>query len=235
MTTNTKGGDTPRREHDDYFTPDPLALAIAGAVRDRFGLFHVVVEPSAGGGAFVRAARAVWPRAKIIALEPNGPWARPYAEGMLRTPLHDAGADEVLRLRWEQFDGIPRDLTDRLLILGNPPFDLPEDRARRNKAGNDRSEIPVTAERHVLLGLQRLQPDDVLTFLTRQSFATTAPRVRRIWRPTKLTCRWDIAPRPSYTGGKSDGAEYNALAWRVGHQGPYEGDWIYRDRSWDKP
>ena len=74
MSANTMGGDRPRNEHDFYATDPALALAICEGLRDRVGLCpNLIIEPSAGSGAFVRAAFATWPRTNVYAVEPFQP------------------------------------------------------------------------------------------------------------------------------------------------------------------
>jgi SAM-dependent methyltransferase len=50
-----------RRARGAYFTPDALAAAICRSLADEIGAPRDVLEPGCGGGAFLRAARAVWP------------------------------------------------------------------------------------------------------------------------------------------------------------------------------
>ena len=80
-------------------------------------------------------------------------------------------------------------------IIGNPPFG--------------------EAEAHVraLLPVARCG----VAFITRQSFASTAKRAdltAAVWQV------WPISPRPSFTGGATDAAEYNVLVWRRQAEGP---------------
>lgn len=233
--TNTKGGNTPRIVNDRYLTPGSLARAICEKLKEAIGRPDTIIEPSAGGGSFIRAARDVWGVApEIIAVEVD---RRSNAD-----ELDTAGADRVIYGQWEScHEEVPRfkGSDRRILILGNPPFDLPEDKKLRAKLPFDRKgEVPVTAERHVRLAMERLghtvalEPAPrYLAFLLRQSFCA-GPRLNRnrLFGPGSLgglRYRWDVGPRPSYTDdGKTDGAEYNVLVWQAGWRGPYEGGWI---------
>lgn len=70
-----------------------------------------VVEPSAGEGVFVRAARALWPSSQITAIE--------IRKEMEQTLL-DAGADFVYAEDVLRPGGVNQFNAD--LIIGNPPF-----------------------------------------------------------------------------------------------------------------
>lgn len=193
---NSMGGMTPRAANDAYLTPDALALAIAAAVRDAFGDFDAVIEPSAGAGAFVRAARATWRRAKIVAVEPFDAASVPPLAGMVATPLHDAGADVVRRERWETAREFWEGAGERTLTIGNPPFAL--------------------GEAHLRLALERSRPGDVVAMLFRASMLASTTRVRGLWRAWSPARVWHLAPRPSFTpDGASDSSEYVAIAWHL--------------------
>lgn len=206
--TNTKGGDRPRNANDAYETDPRLALAIARQVRAAFGEFDLVVEPSAGGGAFVRAARQTWRYSRIVAIEPFGAHARPHVVGGVATPLHDAGADGVLRTRWEDYvEAWEPPAEQRRLTLANPPFAL--------------------GEAHIRLALERSRVGDVVAMLLRGSMLASAARVRGLWRAWPPSHVWNLAPRPSFTGGGSDSAEYVVVAWSLPCTGAgYVGGWL---------
>jgi len=114
-----------RREHDAYDTPPECALACARWCKGSLGAAPLllgdsaplnVLDPTAGGGPFVRAARATWPEAKIAALD-----IRPEVEPVLK----EAGANwvgilDVFTIPPEQFAKVD-------LVLTNPPFALADE------------------------------------------------------------------------------------------------------------
>lgn len=90
-----------------FYTPDTLAAACLDRLPDLPDLpvGATVLEPSCGGGAFVRAARKRWPGVRVLGfdLDPEAPGLRMVDEHVVgdfleRTP---AGVD---------------------LVFGNPPF-----------------------------------------------------------------------------------------------------------------
>lgn len=96
-------------ELDVCLTPDPLAVEICERLAEQIQPL-VVLEPSAGDGSFVRAARQVWAKSNITAMD-----IRPECRDALRV----AGADEVdIRALEDQ------DICDigPDLVIGNPPF-----------------------------------------------------------------------------------------------------------------
>lgn len=111
-------------ELDVCLTPEALALEIcsrleSGPCRDHYlaSPFRIL-EPSAGNGAFVKAARQTWPEASITANE---------IREECRQSLHDAGADDV-----DIRDLNNQDICDigPDLIVGNPPFAYAEQHIR---------------------------------------------------------------------------------------------------------
>jgi hypothetical protein len=105
------------RAKGQVYTPDALALAICKRLAEFGHNPEIIIEPSVGGGAFVRAARAVWPHARIFACDID-----PNAAGL-------ALADRAMVGDWLEFTTqlalFPEQGTvsrDRVLVLGNPPY-----------------------------------------------------------------------------------------------------------------
>lgn len=184
-----------RRELDAYQTPAPLAREIVRTLARRLKLTcPEVIEPSAGTGTFVQAAREEWPGAHVTAIDID-----PECHGALVR----AGADMVLVGDWPETSrslALEQDETrpPRRIILGNPPF--------------------RQAEEHIEAGLELLLPGEHLAFLLRVNFLGSAARVP-FWRKGGLLWLSTIAPRPSFTGGGTDGTEYALFTWKKGYRG----------------
>lgn len=193
----------PRNARDAYYTPDPLALAICARVAELMADDPPgeVIEPSAGRGAFVRAARATWPAANVIAVELEPAIGE----------LQGAGATSVIAADW--LGSVWKFATNRgrarRLVLGNPPW---------GKLGDIQSQ----AEAHVFASLSTLGAGDVLAFLLRLSFLGGVRRARALYSQPGLRALIPIAPRPSFTNGGNDMAEYAAFVWQAGFRGPAE-------------
>jgi hypothetical protein len=182
-----------RVENDAYLTPARPALAICEHLARRGVFPSRVIEPSAGAGAFVRAARLVWPAAHVTANE---------IDRRRRVALLRAGAHVVLFQDWPRLarrlaaaphDGRPR------LIIGNPPYRF--------------------AEEHVDAALACLQRGERLAFLLRINFLGATKRVE-FWNRPGLEEVAPVAPRPSFLGSGSDGTEYALFTWLKGYREP---------------
>ena len=105
---------TERRALDAYYTPDDLAVRLAGLLDIRRG--HTVLEPHVGGGAWARAVRQVHPSAilHVTDIDPNA--AGRGVDGAISLPAVDFTASNV------------GDLYD--WIVGNPPFGAAETHVR---------------------------------------------------------------------------------------------------------
>lgn len=104
-----------RRVRDAYMTPPKLAEAIVARAAAAFRLtpdmeFNII-EPGAGTGVFVRAARAQWPRSHIVAVD---------VDGRYRRACMKAGADDFVHGDYSRGAGGGW----ATLTIGNPPFGL---------------------------------------------------------------------------------------------------------------
>lgn len=182
-----------RAPFDAYATPDPLARAIC----ERLSSLQPdsILEPSAGQGPFVRAARAVWPTAHVTAVD---------IDGRTTPALKASGAHVVLTSDWRllarQLANVQSDeAVDTRLVIGNPPY--------------------RTAEEHVLAALDWMRPGDELAFLLRINFLGSSRRLS-FWREAPLAWMAPVVPRPSFTAdGGTDGTEYAVFVWRKSHHG----------------
>lgn len=98
-----------------YLTPDALALACCRHLEAQGIQPRTILEPSAGNGAYVRAARLVWPAAEVTAVE-----IRPACE----RALINSGVAHLFLQPLETVD--LRSFGSFDLVLGNPPFSLAE-------------------------------------------------------------------------------------------------------------
>lgn len=200
-----------RFKDDAYFSPRPLARAIAFRLRDAFAeedsescdaefdakyrtnIRHIL-EPSAGDGSFVEAAKSAWPHARITAIEPNRIGANSWHTTEHRTTF-EAWCAKVERSKARDL-AMPREVD---LIIGNPPYML--------------------AEEHVTLARKT---GAWVAFLLRLSFLGSQARARTVWASPGLRWLIPISRRPSFTGGGSDASEYAVFVWQRGYEGNAE-------------
>lgn len=109
----------PRQDDDAYFTPEPLAREICGRLARALPVQpRRVLEPSAGAGAFVTAARAAWRGAAITSVD--------YVAAH-RAACERAGS----RFFHADFLSLERPaLAQADLVVGNPPYALAEEFVR---------------------------------------------------------------------------------------------------------
>ncbi len=111
-----------RKEYGDFQTPLGLAKEICELIRARFGGFDTIIEPTCGVGAFVAAAGAAFPDAKLVGFEIN-----PAHLELARSTIQSHGLEQRTSLRQQDFfnadwECILRSHAGRILLLGNPPW-----------------------------------------------------------------------------------------------------------------
>ncbi len=190
---------------DFYATPQALASAICLRIAKVLSP-GLVVEPSAGCGPFVRAARNTWPNARVVAVDVD--------EGKSKV-LEAAGAHFIILEDWKLVAAhdIIVAIAERaspVLVVGNPPY--------------------REAEEHIQAALSWMSPGDELFFLLRINFLGSRSRLA-FWAGTPLVEMMPVVPRPSFTVRGADATEYAVFRWKSGHQGPAR---ISPPIMWDK-
>lgn len=185
MSATNRGG--VRIASDVYLTTDADA---ARCVRSLGCLLEGawVVEPSAGGGAFVRAAATAG--AYVVTTVDVDP-----ARGV------DIAADWLTVTSGMLLDmgRHGRVMTGARpdAIIGNPPYSA--------------------AEAHVRHALALVRPSGVVAFLLRLAFLESKAR-SAFWREFPAVSVDVMVPRPSFTGdGRSDASAYAWFTWRPGN------------------
>jgi hypothetical protein len=187
-----------RRALDLYATRPEVAKEIVERLSAEIRIPDIIIEPSAGPGRFVAAALAVWPRARVIAVD---------VDGAHRAACLAAGAAEFHECDWPTWvernrrAGVNGGI-GRLLILGNPPFSH--------------------ATAHVDAALRLLREGEHLVFLLRLALLGAASRVAW-WERSPLEEVPLIIPRPGFPkadgSNGSDNAEYGVYRWTKGYRG----------------
>ncbi len=185
-----------RAELDAYATPLPLARAICQYLRRTAAGDQPdeIMEPSAGQGPFVVAARETWPEAHVTAVD---------IDPACRAPLKAAGAHVVLVEEWV---GLARKLAlhqvkkspATRLVIGNPPY--------------------REAQEHIEAAVGWVREGDRVAFLLRLAFLESSRRLA-FWRAYTPALVAPIVPRPSFTGGGTDATAYGLFVWRRGRRG----------------
>lgn len=192
---------------DRDYTPYPVALAIVRHLRDA-GLVPWseeawVLEPSAGGGAFVWALRRLHYPGRIWAVELDGVERPRSTNGWSRGDFLDFDAE----LRFD-------------VALGNTPYSRPTGRLN----GKGEPIVEEIASAHILRAMALVKPGGVGCFVQTSGWwaAGQCPRrqeLRDVYGEVDVLA---LRPRPSFRGdpltgaGPTDGRDYVALCWRKG-------------------
>lgn len=109
LLTGRHGVGETRDALDRHYTPQSLADLVCDELALLVPDARRILEPSAGGGAFVRAAQRVWPMARVDGVDVD-----PAAEGLRLTTCSQAidVLDPHCFVHQHEYD----------LVLGNPPF-----------------------------------------------------------------------------------------------------------------
>jgi hypothetical protein len=187
-----------RRKNDAYYT----TAACARALVDQLPLGEErlrVLEPSVGGGAFLRAIRRRRPFSWVVGVDID-----PAAGGL-------PGCDDV-------FVG---DFLDRHLVrtsfdwcIGNPPFSRGS--GRFNAKGKEIPESVIDLHVDRALELSRN-----VAFLLRAAAIESDDR-KEFWERLQQRCRhvWFLGQRPSFTEGGTDNCMYGFFWWDREWTGP---------------
>lgn len=173
-----------RREHDKYYTPDDVAARCVSALpSDRPDL---IIEPSVGGGSFVRAVKERWPTTETIGVDIDA-----YAPG----------AQLVTRFYQDDWPQLASSVafrhslaeSGRILVVGNPPY--------------------KDAREHVEASLEIAGQNGVVAMLLRIGFLAGQKR-RSFWAENQPHTVFVLSRRPSFTDGGTDASEYAWFVWR---------------------
>lgn len=189
-----------------YYTDHRVASAVVNALPLEAGMR--VLEPSAGGGAFLEA---IYDRcakeAKFVYLhacdvDPTAPSM--IGDGHLyRRHVGDFLAP--LPEGWDDFD----------MVIGNPPYSVTPDGAKRS--------VEVATD-HVDRALQISKRHVV--FVLRLGFLGWTRKRALWWQKHPPRAIMTLAPRPSFTGSGTDSAEYAAFWWDKRWGGSTTHKWI---------
>ena len=100
-----------RVKNDFYPTPPELALAIVKTLSGFIPEPKVIIESSAGTGAFIKACREVYPSSHIIGCD---------IDPAMEPAMLQAGANRVIIGDWEQVISTQSNMD--VLMVGNDPF-----------------------------------------------------------------------------------------------------------------
>jgi hypothetical protein len=191
-----------------YYTPIDVARRCVAAMRIEPP--RLVVEPSAGAGAFVLAVRDRWPAASIDVYEPDvaAPvWMIPRREPWQSHDLGETWAPETWEIGSTSYNGARQ--PD--MIIGNPPYKHAED--------------------HILRALRTVREWGTVAMLLRLGVLEGAGRHKRLWSAHPPSRVLVLPRRPAFEGpggkvGRTDASAYAWVEWIRGHRGSFRGGWL---------
>lgn len=199
---------TPRSANDDYQTDPRLALACMRRMADLYAKPEMVLEAHAGSGAFVRAAKTIWPDVPVTAVE---------IQEKYRASLVEAGADLIYIEDFETWIQKTINVPTSVLAIGNPPFAL--------------------AEKHIQLMLDYLLPGSHISQLLKNNFLGGDDRAKGFWLSTaqQLDSLVPIAGRASFKTtdrAMNDWNELSMYTWKTGNEVSYAGRVVFPHIFW---
>lgn len=109
-----------QKEFGDFQTPEKLADRVVSLVAELYGTPDVVVEPTAGLGAFLTASARAWGiKTDYIGYEINQKYADRAREGMSRFNAQIHHRDFFTENWSENLIGLRK---PKVLVIGNPPW-----------------------------------------------------------------------------------------------------------------
>lgn len=106
-------------EFGDFQTPDDLATQVLSKLQALKIAASSIVEPSCGRGAFLVAAAAAFPQAKIVGIEINSTYLAVAQERLSHHPELSLTHESFFSHDWA---ATLQPLPEPLLVLGNPPW-----------------------------------------------------------------------------------------------------------------
>jgi hypothetical protein len=200
MSSTNRGAE--RAPSDFYPTPHNAAIGMAREAaeinRGRGAGAPLIVDAGAGQGALTRAIRETIPEAYIIGVE-----LEPLPVAPVQVSLFDAEpgdaltTDAVVRAAGADSVSIADFLTWEIkhpprLVVSNPPFSL--------------------ADAFIARTLDVVQPD-YAAFLLRLGFLGGRERFEALWSKHPPDAIRVLIPRPDFTGGGGDSADYAWVWW----------------------
>ena len=181
-----------RRNLDAYDTPPELALACVEWCRENLKVPEspLVLDPTAGGGPFAAAARQVWEKSRVVAVD---------IRGVCKASCEAAGATFACA---DALTLAPATIKRADLIVTNPPFKLADELVRHLW-----THMKEGASLAFLLSVTFLGSDD------RWEVSGDGSPIGLL-KVAALTYCVPIVPRPSFIGSTSPKFEAALFVWK---------------------
>jgi hypothetical protein len=123
-----------KRQFGDFQTPDHLAQEVTLLLKQRYQLSpEMILEPTCGTGAFIRAALRHFPTSHILGRDINPNYIQDAQQSLVNYPdAHQVTLQQgdFFTIDWQ---GLLSNLSNHILILGNPPWVTSSELSRLNQ------------------------------------------------------------------------------------------------------
>jgi hypothetical protein len=186
---SSTGRGSEREEDDRYYTRYPVALAICERLKAD-GVIEspsVMMEPSAGAGAFVSAMAEVWAPRTLYRNDLDASLILPEHEERARFCIESAhmgrhaSDGKLISLEGDFLAIDKQNVPGITAMVGNPPYSF--------------------AEQHVRHGLALLTPGGVLAFLLPLNFLASIRRVGGLYQEHPPEYVYTLDKRPKFVDG----------------------------------
>lgn len=185
------------RQSNDFYPTDPtLALKITERVAELILTPDGVIEPSAGTGVFIQAAKKVWPGVPVVGVDIE-PRMLPF--------MQQAGADQAIIDDWTNVT--QQGFVPGITGIGNLPFSLAEAHVRAAMGGPQPLEHLAVLLRMSFMGSQERVP-----FWREFPLRYLIPIV-----PRPNFMQGMVGEDGKKKGG--DNSEYAVFVWKAGFKG----------------
>jgi hypothetical protein len=112
-----------KRQFGDFQTPDELARCATKLLKDKYGLSpDLVIEPTCGIGAFIKASLIEFQNSRIIGFDINEEYTEKAKSSFSICPNSKRAtvfSGDFFRIDWHSFLS---DFSGNILVIGNPPW-----------------------------------------------------------------------------------------------------------------
>ncbi len=106
----------------DYQTPIELANKILAYLKNNIEIPELILEPTCGVGAFIKAARKVFPKTRIIGLDINATYLKKLEMDLIKEENHskiNLRIRNFFEVNWNEYF---KTFKAPILVIGNPPW-----------------------------------------------------------------------------------------------------------------
>lgn len=198
------------RQFGDFQTPDNLAQKVTHLLKQRYPLSpDIILEPTCGTGAFIRAALQTFPTSKIIGRDINPDYIQDAKQSLATHPnAHHVTLQEgdFFTIDWQTFLSKG---SSNILILGNPPWVTSSELSRLNSEN-----LPTKSNHQNRRGIEAITGSanfDISEWMLLQFTEWLPPQTGIL----AILCKYSVARNVFYQIKQKHKAPFTAHIYRV--------------------